>query len=214
MAAKRSACSFSAAAKKALISSAGGVISWGPDVVAGDDWPLFFWPARSDSRSLTSPCARLDGVVSLLNFQKPRGERRQEHAGRHNSTGFGRNKDNSPTSLAPGRSPSCSPRPPCCDPRLPVEPQNRRKKNGIQQREALERDLEPFLNSNSRVSPLSPPRRRSGRQGSCPDTPRPQTTPCWSNATARPRAPHPGRRQQPPPAPEPSAPPKAAEAAP
>jgi hypothetical protein len=77
LAAKRSACSLSAAAKNSLISSSGGVISSGADVVVagGDDPAAFFWPAaRSDSRSLTtsSPCARLEGVVSLLNFQETR----------------------------------------------------------------------------------------------------------------------------------------------
>jgi hypothetical protein len=63
--AKRSAWAASAAAKNSSISAAGGLTGWRGDAAAGKGWPLF-----CPSRSLNSPRAWLDGVVSRLNFGK------------------------------------------------------------------------------------------------------------------------------------------------
>jgi hypothetical protein len=197
--AKRSAWAAWAAAKNSSISAAGGLTGWTGDAAAGKGRPLFC-PARSDSRSVNSPCAWLDGVVSRLNFgKKPRTERRQEHAGEHNSAKFERNKGEF-SNLSRFRphpelvvaEPSRTWSRLAC--RAPTGKKNTEFSNG---RPAGAQDLGPFhliLNSNSRVSDRaddSPPRRRNGTQRrSFSEPTRLPTKPCLSSETGRPREAH------------------------
>jgi hypothetical protein len=147
--AKRLAWAASAAAKNSWISCAGGTIS----SAAGSDGPVLC-PARSDSRSLSSPCARLDGVVSRLNFPKPTGaERRQEHGGRRNSAGIARHKGRILQPLSVWAAPGVARRDIHHQDVIPAsllrrrDPKTKRKPRNSATSSAG--DLGPFLNSNN-----------------------------------------------------------------